>query len=181
MITIAPHNAAWPAMFEAEAASIRAVFGERALRVEHVGSTAVPGLGARPIIDIQVSVESLEPRNQHIELLGRLGYLHIPLGAFDLVYPFFSKPAQWPGTHHVHLCVAGSRQEQEHLAFRNYLRSHPKVAAEYLALKQELAAANHGHTLESQERYSLAKSVFIQSVLNRALPQVLSAPCHNDS
>jgi len=169
MITIAPYTASWPAMFESEAASIRTVFGERALRVEHVGSTAVPGLAAKPVIDIQVSVQSLEDSGRHIELLARLGYVHVALGAFDLVYPFFQKPAQWPSTHHVHLCVVGSLQEREHLAFRDYLRGHPEVAAEYLALKQELAAANHGNTLESRERYSLAKSEFVQSVLQRAL------------
>jgi GrpB-like predicted nucleotidyltransferase (UPF0157 family) len=169
MITITPYNAAWPAMFEAEAASLRAVLGERALRIEHVGSTAVPGLAAKPVIDIQVSVESLEPRHRHIELLGHLGYVHVPLGTFDRVYPFFQKPPQGPSTHHVHLCVSGSRQEREHLAFRDHLRRHPELAVEYLALKRALAADNHGNTLESRERYSLAKSEFVQSVLQRAL------------
>lgn len=169
MITLAPYTASWPAIFEAEAAGIRAVFAERALRVEHVGSTAVPGLAAKPVIDIQVSVQSLEPRGQHIELLARLGYLHVALGAFDRVYPFFQRPAQWPSTHHMHLCVVGSLQEQEHLAFRDYLREHSEVAAEYLSLKRRLAVANHGNTLESRERYSLAKADFVRTVLQRAL------------
>lgn len=168
MIIIAPYTASWPAMFEAEAMHIRAVFGEQALRVEHVGSTAVPGLAAKPVIDIQVSVSSLGPSRQHVELLARLGYLHVDLGEFDRVYPFFQKPAQWPCTHHVHLCVAGSPQEREHLAFRDHLRAHPQVAADYLSLKRTLAAAHHGSTHESRERYSLAKSEFVQSVLQRA-------------
>lgn len=100
--------------------------------------------------------------------LAQIGYNHIPLGAFDLVYPFFQKPAEWPSTHHVHLCTTGSEQELRHLAFRDYLRRHPLVAAEYVDLKRTLASANDGETLESRERYSLTKSQFVNSVLERA-------------
>ena len=169
MITIVPYDLAWPSWFETEAACIRDVLGELALRVEHVGSTAVSGLAAKPVIDIQVSVASLEVLCPYSEPLARIGYSHIPLGPFDLVYPFFQKPAAWPSTHHVHLCVAASEQERRHLAFRDYLRSHPVVAAEYVELKRSLAAANDGATLESRERYSLTKSQFVSSVLERAL------------
>ena len=168
MITIVPYDPAWPARFDAEAVSIRRVFGEIALRVEHVGSTAVPGLAAKSVVDIQVSVTSLDPMRHFIERLSQIGYGHIPLGAFDLVYPFFQKPAVWPSTHHVHLCVVGSEQERRHLAFRDYLRNHPSVAAEYVTLKRQLASAHQGDTIESQERYSLSKSKFIDSVLKCA-------------
>ena len=168
MIAIAPYNASWPPMFEAEATRIREVLGGRALRIEHVGSTSIPGLAAKPVIDIQISVQSLEPRGAFVQLLTELGYAHVPLGPFDLVYPFFQRPEQWPSTHHVHLCVAGSKQEGEHLAFRDYLRQHASVVSEYLALKHELAVSNHGITLESRERYSLAKTEFVHSVLQRA-------------
>jgi GrpB-like predicted nucleotidyltransferase (UPF0157 family) len=168
MITIAPYDPAWPAMFIAEAATIRRVLGKLALRVEHVGSTSVPGLAAKPVVDIQVSVASLEPMGTYIEMLASVGYIHIPLGAFDRVYPFFQKPAEWPSTHHVHLCVAGSEQERDHLAFRDYLRAHPLVAAEYLDLKRRLATVHDGATLQSRERYSLAKTEFVASVLTRA-------------
>jgi GrpB-like predicted nucleotidyltransferase (UPF0157 family) len=136
MIHIAPYDPAWPAMFEAEAATLRQLLGDRALRVEHVGSTSVPGLAAKPVIDIQVSVATLEPRGLYVGPLASLGYRHLALGEFDLVYPFFQKPTEWPCSHHVHLCVRGSRQECDHLAFRDYLRRHAAVAAEYLALKR---------------------------------------------
>ena len=168
MITIDPYDPAWPARFDAEAASIRLVLGEIALRVEHVGSTAVPGLAAKPVVDIQVSVPSLDPLGHFVEQLSQIGYNYLPLGAFDLVYPFFQKPAVWPSTHHVHLCVVGSEQERKHLAFRDYLRNHPSVAAEYVTLKRQLASVHQGGTIESQERYSLSKSEFIASVLMRA-------------
>jgi GrpB-like predicted nucleotidyltransferase (UPF0157 family) len=76
-----------------------------------------------------------------------------------------------PSTHHVHLCVAGSEQERDHFAFRDFLRRDPAVAAEYAALKRELAAAYDGLTLESQERYSLSKTEFVRSVLARAFAE----------
>ena len=100
-------------------------------------------------------------------LLERLGYTHFPLGDFDLVYPFFKRPDTWPSTHHVHLCVSGSEQEQDHIAFRDYLRGNPAAAAAYVELKRGLAAVHLGLTMESQEQYSLAKTAFIRSALKR--------------
>jgi GrpB-like predicted nucleotidyltransferase (UPF0157 family) len=172
MIIVAPYDPAWPEQFAAEAERIRKVFGNLALLIEHVGSTSVPGLAAKPVIDIQVSVLSLEPGNFYRTRLADLGYTHFPLGQFDLVYPFFKRPAEWPSSHHVHLCVSGSEQERNHLAFRDYLRRHPAAAAEYDGLKRKLAAVHAGLTMESQERYSLAKTEFVHSVLSRALAEV---------
>lgn len=169
MIRIVRYRRAWPAMFEAEAARLRRAFGERALRIEHVGSTAVPGLAAKPVIDLQVSLSSLDDRAADLALMQSLGYTHIDLGDFDRVYPFFQKPATWPSTHHVHLCESGGEQERLHLAFRDWLRTHRRTAAEYAALKRELAARHVGGSLEARERYSLAKSDFVAEVLRRAL------------
>ena len=115
MITLAPYDPAWPAMFEAEASHIRAALQGLALRVEHVGSTAVPGLSAKPVIDLQVSVASLKPFEPYLYRLASIGYVHISLGDFDRVYPFFQKPAEWPCTHHMHLCERGGLQEARHL------------------------------------------------------------------
>ena len=169
MIEIVPYDAAWPSLFEAEALAIRDVMGSLALRIEHVGSTSVPGLAAKPVIDIQVSVATLTTFETYSGPLAQIGYRHIPLGSFDLVYPFFQKPAEQPSTHHIHLCVLGSDLERRHLAFRDYLRSHPAVGTEYVELKRSLAAAHDGVTLESRERYSLSKTPFVTTVLERAL------------
>ena len=169
MIKIVPYDCSWPTLFEAEAARIRGTMSSRALRIEHVGSTSVPGLCAKPVIDIQVSVASLETLDVYAAPLAQLGYSHIPLGPpVDFVYPFFQKPAVWPSTHHIHLCILGSEHERRHLAFRDYLRTHPAVAAEYVEIKLGLAAAHDGATLESRERYSLSKTRFISSVLEQA-------------
>ena len=168
MIQLVACDRNWPALYDAEAACIREAMGSLALRIEHVGSTSVPGLAAKPVIDIQVSVASLESLGVYSKPLARLGYVHIPVGDFDFVYPFFQKPAEWPCTHHVHLCVLGSQQQRQHLAFCAYLRSHPAVAAEYAELKHALAAVHDGASFESRERYSLAKTAFVMSVLERA-------------
>ncbi len=168
MLRLDPYQASWPEFFEVEAAALRSQFGAQALRIEHVGSTAVPGLAAKPVIDIQVSLASLTPFAPLVAALERLGYVHVALGEFDRVYPFFAKPAQWPATHHVHLCEAGGEQEARHLAFRDYLRAHPAICEQYLQLKLRLAAAHHGNTLESRESYSLGKTSFVESVLVKA-------------
>jgi GrpB-like predicted nucleotidyltransferase (UPF0157 family) len=168
-IRIVPYDSSWPREFDVEARRISAAFGCWAVRVEHVGSTAVPGLDAKPIIDIQVSVPWLQVRERFSEPLLRMGYTHVPLGDFDRVYPFFCRPSTWPSTHHVHVCEVGSEQEASHLAFRDYLREDPKIAAEYVVLKRRLAQLHDGATIESRERYSLAKSEFVASVLARAL------------
>jgi GrpB-like predicted nucleotidyltransferase (UPF0157 family) len=169
MIRIVPYQRTWPARFKQEARRIRTQFQERALRIDHVGSTSVPGLAAKPVIDIQVSLSSLEPRGVFTQEMAALGYEHVDLGEFDLIYPFFTRPAHWPSTHHVHLCATGSEQERNHLAFRDFLRRHESVATEYLCLKQQLAAVHSGDTLASRESYSLAKTEFVRAVLAIAL------------
>jgi len=168
MIAISEYDPNWPALFEEEARSLHAAFSSAALRIEHVGSTSVPGLAAKPVIDIQVSVASLLPHGRYVNTMAALGYRHVALDNFDLVYPFFHKPAEWPSTHHVHLCQAGGEQERKHLAFRNYLRAHPQTARAYEALKRELARTHDGATPRAMEAYSLAKCEFVVNVLRAA-------------
>lgn len=168
MVVISEYDANWPSLFEEEAHRLRARLGSSALRIEHVGSTSIPGLAAKPVIDIQVSVASLAPHGRYVDAMAALGYRHVALGDFDLVYPFFHKPAEWPGTHHVHLCEAGGEQERKHLVFRNHLRAHPQVAAQYEALKRELARTHDTSTPQSMETYSLSKSEFVADVLRAA-------------
>lgn len=122
MIVISEYDANWPALFEEEAHSLRAAFGQAALRIEHVGSTSVAGLAAKPVIDIQVSVASLVPHGCYVNTMATVGYRHVALDDFDLVYPFFHKPAEWSSTHHVHLCEAGGEQEWKHLALTKSAR-----------------------------------------------------------
>jgi GrpB-like predicted nucleotidyltransferase (UPF0157 family) len=161
--------------------ALRAAFGSLALRIEHVGSTAVPGLAAKPVIDIQVSVAQLQDRAAFEERLAHLGYVHIDLGDFDRLYPFFAKPGAWPSTHHVHLCVAGSAEEARHVAFRDCLRENPALADQYGQLKRSLARLHPGHTIKSVEAYSLDKTAFVEAVLLRALPPAPPRGSHADA
>jgi GrpB-like predicted nucleotidyltransferase (UPF0157 family) len=175
-IRIVEYEPAWPSQYRAEAAIIGAILGGLALRVDHVGSTAVPGLAAKPVIDIQVSVASLQPRGAFDDLLARIGYTHVDVGEFDAVYPFYQRPDDWPTTHHLHLCRVGSAEELNHLVFRDYLRDHPTTAREYEALKRALAASQSGTTLADRKRYSDAKTPFIADVVSRALAQGYAVP-----
>lgn len=168
MIQIVPYTAAWAEAFESEAGALRQALGARAIRIDHVGSTAVPGLAAKPVIDIQVSVESLALLETFQAALAPLGYRFVSYDEEDSGYPWFAKPGEWPSTHHVHLCVAGDELEARHLAFRDCLRTNPEQARRYEALKRKLAAEYEGTTLSSVVSYSLAKSEFIENVLTSA-------------
>ena len=158
-IVVVDYDPGWPDRFDAEAVRVRAALGEVAPRVEHVGSTAVPGLAAKPTVDIQVSVAALEPMTAYRGALERLGYEHMPDKEFP-EHRFFG----WPGgvqprTFNMHVCEAGSDWERRHLAFRDVLRADPAVAQEYAALKRELAL-RHGNDVES---YADAKTDFIKA------------------
>ncbi|MDE3097753.1 MAG: GrpB family protein [Chloroflexota bacterium] len=168
VLTIVPYDPRWPAAFAAEAARMRAALGDLAVRVEHNGSTAVPGLAAKPIIDIQVSVAALAPMDSYRVPLQAIGYTHVP-HADDACCPFFHRPHDWPHTHHVHVVATGGAEERRTLAFRDYLRDHPETAREYAALKRRLAPRFSAATLASRQAYAGAKTTFVERVVAEAL------------
>lgn len=136
-IRIVQFDSNWAALAEAELCRIDQGLGPSATRLEHIGSTAVPGLAAKPILDLLVSVVSLSPQD-HVEPLERLGYLFAP----DPGSPerhFFARPPERPRSFHVHVCAAGGECEVRHLAVRDYLRCDGEEAARYEGLKRELA------------------------------------------
>jgi GrpB-like predicted nucleotidyltransferase (UPF0157 family) len=165
-IAIAPYDPGWPRAFERERDRLRAALGDRAVRIDHHGSTAVPDLAAKPVIDIQVSVEQLAPLEPYVRALEALGYRHVP-HADDSFAPFFHRPADWPHTHHVHLVEAGGMEERRTLAFRDCLRANPEVARDYEMLKRRLAAEAGGTDVAPHEAYANAKTAFIEQVLAR--------------
>jgi GrpB-like predicted nucleotidyltransferase (UPF0157 family) len=157
-------------LFEAEAGRIRRALGPLAVRIDHHGSTAVPGLAAKAIIDIQVSVPSLQPLDAFGPPLEAIGYLHVP-DADDAFCPFFHRPADWPHTHHVHVVESGGEEERKTLAFRDYLRDHPEIAREYEALKRKLAPGYVATTAGAQQAYADMKGELIRAVTQRALAE----------
>mgnify|MGYP000923182277 FL=1 len=162
-IELEPYNTQWPELFQLEAASLREVLDPwLAGAIEHIGSTSVPGLSAKPVIDIMAPVHSLELATPAIDALPALGYCYFPYKAE--VMHWFCKPSPAHRTHHLHLVAAGSSTWLERIAFRNALRGSAQLAAEYLSLKKRLAS-DHAH---EREAYTEGKSLFIQSVVMRA-------------
>jgi GrpB-like predicted nucleotidyltransferase (UPF0157 family) len=161
----------WPRSFEEEAARIADALGDQVVRIDHVGSTSVPGLDAKPIIDIQVSLRSLEPRSAYAPSLRALGYRTL-LDPTSPDHEYASREGEGSRRgFHVHLCPAGSAWERRHLAFRDWLRAHPDDAAAYAALKRELASAHPNDVFT----YTDEKGGFIRSIESKALTPASSA------
>lgn len=167
-LQIAPYDPGWVLKFESERDRIEQALGTLACRIDHNGSTSVPELDAKPIIDIQVSVKHLQPIDAYARPLSTLGYVHMP-HVDDAVCPFFHRPGKWPHTHHVHVVQSGGQEERCTIAFRDFLRDHREVAREYAALKKQLAALVNQADPSSRESYANAKSEFIHRVVQIAL------------
>jgi GrpB-like predicted nucleotidyltransferase (UPF0157 family) len=163
-IRVVPYDPEWVGEFEREAAAIRSTLGDLVVRIEHVGSTAVPGLRAKAIIDIQVSLGDIRDRESFVRPLERLGYLFAP-DPDSPEYHFFGKPRERPRRYHVHVCESGSEEERRHLAVRDFLRSHPDETARYADFKQDLAGRCHQDRLA----YIEGKEPFMRDLEQRAI------------
>jgi GrpB-like predicted nucleotidyltransferase (UPF0157 family) len=135
-VRIVEHDAGWPAQAREELGRVKEALGPVAVRLEHVGSTAVLGLAAKPILDLQLSVAAIEPRAVYVAPLERLGYLFVPAPESP-DYHFFAKPPERPRSHHLHVCEVGSAHEFRHLALRDFIRAHSDEAAGYAKLKRQ--------------------------------------------
>jgi GrpB-like predicted nucleotidyltransferase (UPF0157 family) len=166
-IVVSEYDAEWPRMFERERAAVGAALGDMVVSIEHVGSTAVPGLAAKPIIDLLVGVRSLvTARTRAPEPLRHLGYVLIP--EYESWLPdemFFRKSGRGPWTHHLHVMEPSNPQWERRVLFRDYLRAHPEAASEYAALKKSLAA-RFGDDIAA---YRDAKHEFVETVTAKAL------------
>jgi GrpB-like predicted nucleotidyltransferase (UPF0157 family) len=165
-IAVVDYDPAWPARFEAERAAIAAALGDLARRIEHIGSTAVPGLAAKPIIDLLVEVPSLVgAQGGAVAPMQALGYVYMPEYATWLPGGlFFRKGPPGPWTHHAHLMEASNPRWTDQLLFRDHLRAHPDEAAAYAAEKRRLAA-RFGDDIAG---YRFAKTAFVATAMARA-------------
>ncbi len=163
-VWVSPYDPAWPELFKRQAADIRATLGPTAVRIDHIGSTAVPGLLAKPVIDIQISVSDLEPVDCYRLPLEGLG-LVFRSDNLDRAKRYFRESPGQRRTH-IHVRRAGSFGEQFALLFRDFLRVHHEIAGQYGELKLELAA--HYHRVEDRHAYTAAKSPCIWSVMAQA-------------
>lgn len=136
-VEVVPYNHQWPQMFEDEASKIKAVMNENIVRIHHIGSTSIPGMYAKPVIDILVEVHSIERVNLFNKEMMELGY--DPKGENGIPNRrYFSKGGD-NRTHHVHIFQTGNPEIARHLQFRDYLIAHPEKAKEYGKLKVSLA------------------------------------------
>jgi len=161
-IRLVPHDRHWPAAFAAERDRLLSLFRSQLQRIEHIGSTAIPGLPAKPIIDLLAGVASMDVADALFEPILGAGYTTSrPFNAMLPDRRWFMRASDGRRTHHLHVVVADGKAWQEHLAFRDRLRASPALATEYADLKRDLATRFR----RDREAYTDAKSAFVTRVL----------------
>ena len=159
-VVVLPYDPQWQQDFQTIRAEIEAALGGLILSVQHVGSTSVPGLSAKPIIDLDVVIPDDADLSPVIGCLEKIGYYH----EGDLGIPgreaFGYRGKSHLKKHHLYVCRASSGELRRHLTFRDYLRTHPEAAAEYASVKQEAARLHP----ESIEAYIAHKTACIQKL-----------------
>lgn len=169
------HDPAWAGEFAALSEVYRGALGDLVLRVEHIGSTAVPGLIAKPILDLDLVIADSTAFAATTAALGALGYSHRGdqgiagrevLNRADEHTPFTQPPRRWLN-HHLYVCNADSRELHRHLAFRDALRRSPLLCDRYAVIKRELARQSGG----DRKRYALLKETACRDLVEAALDQ----------
>ncbi len=159
---LAPYDPTWPAQFDAEAAKIRAGLGEAALVLEHVGSTSIPGLAAKPIIDILLALADSGDEDAYVPALAVQGYrLHLREPDWE---QHRVMKGEWPFVN-LHVFTLGSGEIARMLAFRDRCRTHPEELALYAQTKQALA----GQVWRHVQHYANAKGDVVEAIIARAL------------
>lgn len=162
-VAVVAHDPRWPARFAREADALQAAIGESIVAVHHIGSTAVPGLAAKPIIDILLEISTLQALDRRVGAFGALGYE--AMGEFGIAGRRYFRKGRDRRTHHVHAFATGNAHIVRHLAFRDYLAAHPDIARAYGRLKHRLAV----HCDDDIQRYAAGKDAFVKTHEQRAL------------
>jgi len=157
-VEIVSHNPIWERKFKEEAKKIKKIFEEIFVDIYHIGSTAVPTIKAKPIIDILAEVKDINKVDSYNKQMEKLGY--VALGEYGIPKRRFFQKGGNKRTHHVHIFEKGSPQIKRHIDFRDYLISHPKVAKEYSLLKEKLAK-KYRYDID---KYQEGKEIFIKKI-----------------
>lgn len=160
-IVVVDYDPAWPERFVEISTRLAGALGARAVRIDHVGSTAVPGLPAKPIVDVQISVPDVEDEPGYLPSIEGQGF---DLRWIEPGHRYLRPPPELPRLWQVHVCTVGSDWERVHLLFRDYLRAHPAAAVEYAALKRQLADEYRRDSIA----YTDAKGSWIEGALRLA-------------
>lgn len=161
-VKVVPYQKSWTKEFEKEKARILEVCGDKVVAIEHIGSTSVPGLAAKPIIDIAVGIERLKDAKKLLPCLKKLDYHFYK--EFQRQRLFVAKGPDEKRTHYLHVMRFNGAKWMTDQLFRNYLRTHPKAVEQYAKLKQKLAVA---HT-DDRQAYADEKNSFIKSIIAKA-------------
>ncbi|HEY4483328.1 MAG TPA: GrpB family protein [Candidatus Paceibacterota bacterium] len=163
-VSLVSHNKSWAKLFEAEKKRLQKILGKDAHAIEHIGSTSVPGLAAKPVIDISVGLADFKRGRAIIKKMTKAGYAHRPNWGRPDQHILFAKGNDKSRTHYLHFIKFRGVTWKKDLLFRDYLRSHPVVARQYGELKNKLAK------LYPNDRglYTTAKTSFITKVLEQA-------------
>ena len=165
LVTVVEYDPRWPERYEREEERLLDAIGGRVERIEHVGSTAVPGLAAKPIVDVTATLADWDQAGECVGPVESLGYEYFPESAErDPEWRYFERRSDDGQAFNLHLRPSRSDHLERNLRLRDYLREHPEAAREYEEIKRE-AAAEHPDDIEA---YSEAKTDFIESVLEAA-------------
>jgi GrpB-like predicted nucleotidyltransferase (UPF0157 family) len=162
VVRLAPYTTDWERLFEEERTRLQSAIGEHVLDIQHVGSTSIPGMTAKPIIDIAIAVESFEAASACIEPMKQIGYEYAGENGIPRRHYFVKRDPST--THHVHMLEQQSQEWENHLLFRDHLRSHPEAAEAYAALKTQLA----DELPRDRDAYTNGKAPFIKRILRLA-------------
>jgi GrpB-like predicted nucleotidyltransferase (UPF0157 family) len=165
-IRLAAYDPGWPAMYSWAAERIRTALGDKALVLEHVGSTSVPGLAAKPIIDMVLGVADAAREPSYIPILERQGF-ELRVREVDWFEHRFLRLVSGSMQWHLHVFSAACEEIDRMLAFRDWLRAHADDRRRYEDVKRELAS----HTWKHMQHYADAKSGIVREILGRALVQ----------
>lgn len=163
-ITIVDYDSEWPSRFQQEKDVIDALLHEIGVCIEHVGSTSVPGVAAKPIVDIMIGVTSPSHLNECVNPLQNLGYTYLP--EYEATVPFrrllIKRHPTCAHNFNIHVVEIGCDFWMDQISFRNYLRCNPMAAQDYVRLKRELAKEHR-----DIDGYTAAKTSFVRSILRK--------------
>jgi GrpB-like predicted nucleotidyltransferase (UPF0157 family) len=165
-ILVVPYSSVWPGEFEREKEKLLTAIGKWVVAIEHIGSTAIPGLAAKPTVDILVAIDNLKNGPQIVGPLKRLGYVYV--AEYESELPerrYFYKGSCAEDSFHLHVVEKNTSFWHRHIAFRDYLRTHPIEMQAYARLKIDLAA----QFKTDRSGYTDAKTSFIKSIEEKAL------------
>jgi GrpB-like predicted nucleotidyltransferase (UPF0157 family) len=171
-VEVVPYDPRWREAFEAEAKQVAAALGENVVAIHHIGSTAIPGIYAKPAVDFLVEVRDITEVDGRSSAMESLGYE--VMGEYGIPGRRYFRKDNREGirTHHIHAFEAGSAEAERHLAFRDYMIAHPADAQRYSELKRKLAEE---HT-QSFDGYMDGKDEFIKEIDRRAAQWRASQP-----